>query len=105
MGEIEMGVGGGATSPTCDDAPGSGSPADNWIALTDPNIVDIRKFTVDTSGSLLGSLPEDDATTINQETRQINVVIEGELLVDRRIKRMVEDTIKVRNDRIWRTGS
>lgn len=105
VGYIEMWVGGGDTTPTCNDLPGAGSPVDNWIALTDPNIVDIRNFTVDTSGSLLGSLPEDEATTINQETRQIKVVIEGELLVDRRIKRMVEDTIKVRNDRIWRTGS
>jgi type II secretory pathway component PulJ len=94
-GYIEMWV--GDASPTCGDGLGG-----DWIPLTDPEFVEITTFWVDDLASITGSVLEEGGITLNQQTRQINVQIAGSLLLNSNITRSVEDTIKVRNDRIWR---
>jgi len=96
VGYIEMWV--GDASPTCGDGLGG-----DWIPLTDPEFVDIT-FWVDDDDSITGSVLEEGGSTLNQQTRQINVQIAGSLLLDSNITRSVEDTIKVRNDRIWKAA-
>ena len=93
-GFIEMWVGG--ASPAC-----TGTHAD-WIALTDPDFVDVAAFTI-TNNPITGSIVEEGGGILNQTTNQIAVVISGELLLDRNITRTIQDTIKVRNDYIWRS--
>jgi type II secretory pathway pseudopilin PulG len=96
-GFIEMWVGDGtATAPTC------GSSDANWIALTDPEFVDVTAFTI-TNNPITGSIIEEGGGTLNQTTNRIEVVISGELLLDRTITRTIQDNIKVRNDYIWRS--
>ncbi len=93
-GFIEMWVGG--ATPAC-----AGTHAD-WIALTDPEFVDVTAFTI-TNNPVTGSITEEGGGILNQTTNQIEVIIAGELLLDRTISRTIQDTIKVRNDYIWRT--
>jgi len=97
VGYIEMWV--GSASPSCSAGPGG-----DWVALTDSDFVDITTFHVDDDDSIEGSV-EEGGGTLHQQTRQIKLQIEGELLLDRDITRSVEDTIKVRNDRLWKTSS
>jgi len=100
VGYIEMWVGDAAATPACGDNFG----AANWIALTDSRFVDITTFFIDGSNSLTASLTEEGGGTLNQRTRRINVQIVGELITDDTITRTMEDTIKVRNDYIWKSG-
>ena len=97
VGYIEMWV--GDASPACTDATGG-----EWIAMTDTRFVHIETFWVDNLASISGSVIEEGGSTLNQMTRQIKVQIVGELLLDSNITRSVEDTIRVRNDRLWRTA-
>jgi type II secretory pathway pseudopilin PulG len=97
VGFIEMWVGVGGASPTC-----AGASTD-WIALTDPDVVDVTIFSIDDADSLTGSVTEEGGGTVNQMTRQIEVIVSGTLTRDSDITRTMEDTIKVRNDYIWRS--
>ena len=81
----------GDESPDCD------GDSDDWIAVTDPNLVNITTFVVDGSGSFENSLTGSTGT-ITQRTRRIQMQIEGRLNLDNSITRRIEDTIKVRND-------
>ncbi|MFC1689393.1 PilW family protein [Pseudomonadota bacterium] len=96
VGFIEMWVGVAADTPTCGDH-------DAWFALTDPDFVDITLFDIDDSASINGSIIEQGGGTLNQTTRQVTVQLTGELLLDSNITRSLVDTIKVRNDYIWRS--
>ena len=91
VGVIEMWIGGSA--PNC-------AATNDWIAVTDPDFVDVTAFVIDDSGSILGSVGESGGTTVTQRTRQIQIQITGQLRSDRNITRTVEDIIKVRNDLI-----
>ena len=95
-GSIEMWVGNADETPTCGD--GSGG---KWFPMTDPDFVNITTFWIDDLGSLTASMTEEGGGTLNQDTRQVLVLIEGELILDPTITRRVEDTIRVRNDYIW----
>jgi len=99
VGFIEMWVGTGDESPACDDV--ANVADDDWVALTDPNIVDIRDLAFDDSNSLLQSVVEEGGVTLNQSTRQVKISIEGALLVDSDVTRRIEDTVRVRNDYLW----
>ncbi|MDH3903312.1 MAG: prepilin-type N-terminal cleavage/methylation domain-containing protein [Xanthomonadales bacterium] len=94
-GFIEMWVGG--ATPGC-----TGGHVD-WIALTDPEFVDVTTFNIDDSASITGSILEEGGGTLNLDTRQVKVQIVGQLILDRTITRSIEDTIKVRNDYLWRS--
>ena len=79
-----------SSTPDCTVAP------DNqyWPAITDPNIVDVTGFVVDTALSYTNVI-EDGAT---QGIDKIRIRITGVLVRDNTIDRTVEDTIRVRND-------
>lgn len=99
VGFIEMWV--GDATADCDAA--SGQVGDDWLALTDPNIVDIDVFEI-TLRNLDDSLTEEGGFTLTQNTREVNVQIGGALLIQDTIRRQLEDTIRVRNDWLVRTG-
>ena len=97
-GYIEMWVGG--AGPSCADLMGQDN--DDWLALTDPNFVDIIEFTI-TSNPFEGFVEEKDGSRVNQRTNEVTVAMMGQLQLDDRISRRIEDTIRVRNDFIWRS--
>lgn len=110
VGVIQMWASADATVPGCDD----GVDADGWIAVTDPNIVDIVDFSIDDSLSIEKSIFQDDGETeFTQRQRYLQLAVEGELALERgmvdrlgwsedlMIRRRVEDIITVRNDYLW----
>jgi hypothetical protein len=83
----------GTTVPSCADST-------NWVAITDPEFVDITDFDADTLGSFVDSIEEDGGTTVSVRTRQVDLEIEGELVLDDTISRRIGDRIKIRNNLI-----
>jgi type II secretory pathway pseudopilin PulG len=94
IGFIEMWVG-DASPAAC------GTAHANWVAMTDTDFVNITAFELDKLGSIEGSITEEGGGTLSQRSREIKVVIVGELILDPTIERTIEDTIRVRNDLIW----
>jgi len=90
IGVIEMWLGG--SSPNC------GATSDDWVAITDPDFFDITAFTIDDTGSFEQSLATEGGGTLTQRSRQIQMQVAGRLVMDNKINRSIEDTIKVRND-------
>jgi type II secretory pathway pseudopilin PulG len=90
VGVIEMWT--GTTVPSC------AAVSTDWMPITDPDFVDIRAFDLDTTGSFQDSILQEDGTTLTLRTRQLNMQLEGRLILNNAITRRVEDTIKVRND-------
>lgn len=94
IGFIEMWVG--------DASPAACGIADtDWVAMTDTRFVDITTFQIDKSNSVEASLTEEGGGILSQRSRQIKVVVAGELILDSSITRRIEDTIRVRNDYLW----
>jgi len=105
-GVIQMWVRNTGATPACNDAP----DADYWLAVTDPNIVDVTAFSVDDSLSIDKSISQASGTlSYTQRQRQLRLALEGELVLEQRmgwnqtdnpvmVRRHVEDVIKVRND-------
>jgi hypothetical protein len=92
VGFIEMWVGDGAPPDDC--------TGDEWLAVTDPNFVDISLFNVDdATGSFSGTIEQEDGT-LTQRIRQVRVQIEGQLVIEPSVVRRLEDIIKVRNDHV-----
>lgn len=98
IGVIEMYV---VTTPDVPDC--SPTVTDGWVAVTDPDFVDITEFVVSDDDSFTGSIAGEAGATITQRSRQIQVELEGQLLRDDTISRRIEDIIKVRNDMITKT--
>lgn len=92
VGVIEMWVGDSNSTPNCTTAD------DDWVAVTDPDFVDITTFIIDDSGSFQQSLATEGGGTLTQRTRQIQLQIGGRLTLDNTISRQIEDTVSVRND-------
>jgi len=91
IGRIEMWVEAGAPPDDCDGG--------TWTAVTDPDFVDITEFTVDDdTDEIIETVDEDGGTTLTMRSRQVHIVIEGELRKHPNIKRSIEDEIKVRNN-------
>jgi Tfp pilus assembly protein PilV len=98
-GVIEMWTGLAGTAPNC----ASGAGAANWIELTDPNTVDITEFTINDEGSIEKEIAESKTSTFNTRQREIQVFLEGELVLEQQkgnvvVVRRLEDIIYVRND-------
>jgi type II secretory pathway pseudopilin PulG len=89
VGRIEMWT--GTSVPSCDDS-------SDWVAITDPDLLDIQNFTATMPGTFDDSIEEDGGTTVTVRTRVVRLQIRGELVLDRDISRSIEDTIKVRNN-------
>jgi type II secretory pathway pseudopilin PulG len=82
----------GTSVPSCADSA-------DWVAITDPEFVDITVFDADdTFGSFVDSIEEEGGTTVSVRTRLVQLQIEGELVLDRTISRRIEDRIKIRNN-------
>lgn len=106
IGVIQMWVEADADAPACDD----GTDAEGWMAVTDPNIVDITALVIDDTQSASKSIFQNGgATSYSQRQRQLRLAVEGELVLEQRmgwtqaaddimIQRRVEDFIVVRND-------
>jgi prepilin peptidase dependent protein B len=106
VGIIQMWVNSDADVPNCGDADDAGG----WLAVTDPNIVDIVAFTVDDDDSYEKDIfQEGGESTYTQRQRELDILIEGELVLEQRmgwvagtddqmIRRQLQDTIIVRND-------
>lgn len=97
VGRIEMWVG--------DNDPDCGAADDqDWVAVTDPDFVDITEFVVDDTASFNGCVVGESGSTTTQFTRQIQVRLTGALVRNDGdpfpITRRIEDVIKVRNDMI-----
>ena len=94
VGSLEMWVGGDEIAP---DA-GCGGDASLWVPITDSSFVNITNFDV-TPVVITGSLQEEGGgKIINQQTRRVQVRIEGRLIIDSSISRQIADTVRVRND-------
>jgi type IV pilus assembly protein PilW len=90
IGVIEMWTGTGL--PNC------GTASNDWVAVTDPDFIDITIFNVDGSSSFSQELTQGGGVTLTQRTRRVQLQLSGRLILDNSITRTVEDTIMVRND-------
>jgi Tfp pilus assembly protein PilW len=105
IGMVEVWTGNGAPPNDC--------TGNEWLAITDPNLVDVTDFVVDDNAiaeageipSFSNTITQDDGSTLTQRVRLVRVDIEGELLLDRTISRRIEDFIRVRNDHVQFTPS
>lgn len=72
-----------------------GDPDDSdWIAITNPDSVDITGFTVDNALSYTDTIAGNHVMRIDK----IRMTLTGVLVADSTVKRTVEDIIRVRND-------
>jgi len=95
VGTIEMWVGGSA--PTC-----AGNDSD-WVAITDPDFMEVTSFIIGNGDSFDQSIPGEAGATITAYTRQIDVQLAGRLIRDNTINREINDEIRVRNNVIVKT--
>ncbi len=95
VGVVEIWVGG--NTPDC------GATDTNWVAVTDPDFVDITNFAANDTASFTDSVAGESGSTITQRSRQIQVQLTGRLVINNAITRTVEDIIKLRNDMITKT--
>jgi type II secretory pathway pseudopilin PulG len=98
IGQIEMWTGDDA--PDCTeniDSTAKDIATDDWIAVTDPEFVDVTLLAV-ARPIFDESIEEEGGSLSTKRVFQVQIQVQGELLIDNRITRRVEDTIKVRND-------
>lgn len=81
-----------------DSSPNCAAASTDWVAVTDPDFVDITIFAINDAASFTQTLEDEAGTTVTQRTRQIQMQISGQLILDNSINRTIEDTITVRND-------
>lgn len=104
VGVVEMWASSDASVPDCNAAAGSA----NWIALTDPSVVNVTAFTVDDSGSIVKEITESKTSSFFSRQREILLSLQGELMIEAAkgntvVTREVTDTVYVRNDYIQPT--
>jgi len=92
VGRIEMWVG--------DNAPNCTASHGDWLAVTDPDFVDVTTFAINDSTSYTGTVGGETGSTVTHRSRQIHVQVEGRLVLDNSISRRIEDISNVRNDLI-----
>ena len=103
IGLIIMWVGDATPTPNCNAAfPPWDDDVDNdpdgWMAITDPDLVDITTFTVNDDESFTETASGTGGTTATQRARHVQMILEGELILDDSITRRIENSIRVRND-------
>jgi type IV pilus assembly protein PilW len=91
VGVLEMWAGNNA--PSCTAA------SDDWIEITDPEVVDVYLFSVDDDPSYTEVINIDpDGNDILQRVRKIRMQLGARLVGNPQITRVIEDSIRVRND-------
>ena len=96
----------GNAMPNCDPNVENG-----WVAVTNPNSVDILEFTIDNSLSLEDTITKESGSSFTQRQRQLKFTMVGELVLEQKmgwvkaddpimVRRRIEDSITVRNDYI-----
>lgn len=90
VGRIEMWIGNASPDCAANDA--------NWMAVTDPDFVDVTTLAISDARSFTGTVIEEGGTVLTQRIREINIQMEGRLTLDNSITRRIEDSIRVRND-------
>ncbi len=80
-----------------DSSPDCTAISTDWVPVTDPGFVDITTFTVNDDESFTETSGTGGAT-VSQRARYIQMILQGELILDDSINRRIEDSIKVRND-------
>jgi type IV pilus assembly protein PilW len=94
VGVIEMWI--GDASPDCTSTNDA-----NWVAVTNPDEMDITSFVVNDALSYTEEVNNDGAgTIISHKVRRILMNMQGKLVMDPNISREIEDVINVRNDLI-----
>jgi Tfp pilus assembly protein PilW len=88
-GWIEMWVG--------DSTPACNATNSDWVAVTNPDLVDVTSFVVDGSQSFTATV-EEAGGTVTQKSRKISIQLEGRLVLHPDVTRRIEDIIQVRND-------
>jgi hypothetical protein len=91
VGVLEMWAGNNV--PSCTAA------SDDWIEITDPEVVDVYLFSVDDDPSYTEVINIDpDGNDILQRVRKIRMQVGARLVGNPQITRVIEDSIRVRND-------
>lgn len=75
------------------------SGSSDWLAITDPDIVDVYSFEVDDNASYSEVIDVDGGgSDVLQKVRKVRMSLAGRLTFDPQILRVIEDTVRVRND-------
>lgn len=91
VGVLEMWTGTSAADCT--------SGSSDWLAITDPEIVNVYQFQVDDDASYSEVIDVDGSgSDVLQKVRKVRMRLGGRLIFDPQIFRVVEETIRVRND-------
>ena len=74
----------------------------NLVQITDPEVVAITDFTIDSRDSYTEVIQTDAAgtPTLQQVVRKFSISLEGQLVLDDDIHRQVVDVVSVRNDQL-----
>ena len=81
-----------------DSSPNCTATSTDWVPVTDPGLVDITTFTVNDDQSFTETASGTGGTTATQRARHVQMILEGELILDDSITRRIENSIRVRND-------
>lgn len=75
------------------------SDSNDWLAITDPDIVNVYLFEVNDDASYSEVIDVDGGgSDILQKVRKVRMRLGGRLVFDPQILRIIEETIRVRND-------
>jgi prepilin-type N-terminal cleavage/methylation domain-containing protein len=110
MGVLEIAESAGTNKPSCTGGaptytnyPATCNTGSGWCALTDPRVVNITEFTLDTSG-YIPIAPTATATAIT--IREIGIGLQGQLRqsADGVVTRGISSSVKVRADCLMASG-
>lgn len=91
VGVLEMWVAAG--TPDCT------STSDSWVEITDPAVIDVYLFSADDTQSYTEVINIDTSgTEVWQKVRKVRMRVGARLSADPVISRVIEDSIRVRND-------
>ena len=104
MGVLEIGESASGLTPTCaggaptyTNYPVTCNTASGWCALTDPRVINISNFTLDTSGYIEQN---GTATSTPMTIREIGIGLDGQLRqsADGTVTRGISSSVRVRAD-------
>ena len=93
VGVIKMWVG-DSVPPDCGNI--NDPDPNDWVAVTDPDFVDVTGFRVSGQDTFENTL-EQESGTLTQRVRYVEMEINGQLIMDNTITRTIRDKVNVRN--------